>query len=299
MTPRSPERGVIDRRTLLKGAVAAGVGAVAYSAPVVSVVPAYAQATLVSYTVESTDICVWFSPNQNGTGALNYGRWHGDMYTPASPTKLVALTNNWNRRKQGTPPTFSNTNLANDLCWPPSLAIAVFVAPPGTPQNATTVAQYARWVTFEGIPDDFLATQVADPTTSCSPYSRTSSVVPWSGGGVLITLWDTKCEMVVTGTVLVGTTPVALGPYCNAGNEGIGTTCVPANADPSSPPPATWAAGSSLSQIGSPTSAGVQPNGNVGGGVFQGAAYYHSGMPGIGQSDRCKWSLIFQVRCRS
>lgn len=60
-----------SRRALLKGAVAAGVGAAVYASPVVSTVPAYAVHGLSSWSSESGTLCLWFSPNQQ-----DEGQWH-------------------------------------------------------------------------------------------------------------------------------------------------------------------------------------------------------------------------------
>jgi hypothetical protein len=58
--------GKPSRRALLKGAVAAGVGIAAYSAPVISTVSAYAQTGLGTQFVQSKFICFGFSPKPPG-----------------------------------------------------------------------------------------------------------------------------------------------------------------------------------------------------------------------------------------
>ena len=62
--------------------MAAGVGVAAYSAPIVSTVPAYAQAGLVSFYTQSSDICFGFSPNHQD----DIGDWH----IPASVAGVFA-----------------------------------------------------------------------------------------------------------------------------------------------------------------------------------------------------------------
>ena len=293
MTPDEHAHRGIDRRTLLKGAVAAGVGAAVYSAPVVSVVPAYGASTLVSFTVQSQVICVWFSPNQVGPGK-GYGNWHGVSLNQAG-TGFVSVNNNWDGTST---PSYANTGTNGINCWPPSLAIAV------RPIGSTTVV----WVTFSGYPDDFYASAVTNNPCPAGPYTYTqaTSGTDWTGGGVKIQVWNSNCEMVVTGNA--GVAPfTALGPYCINGNEGQVTSgstkgsgsCGTTN-DSGAGAPATWAEGSSLSPIGSPTSStGAAPNGNVGGGVFKGTAYYHTNKHGWNWGDRCRASLVFQIRCRS
>ena len=61
-----------NRRALLKGAVAVGVGAAVYTAPVVSPVPAYATHGLSSWTSQSDHLCFWFSPSHDN----QRGDWH-------------------------------------------------------------------------------------------------------------------------------------------------------------------------------------------------------------------------------
>ena len=108
------------------------------------------------------------------------------------------------------------------------------------------------------------------------------------GGGVALQLFDPLCELVIVGVV------------CNSGNSGI-QSGNPLVADCSNTStntaPVSWAVGSSLSVI---NQAGA-PNGNVGGGRFQGDAtrkvYYHTGRTGNGQGNRCKFSLLFNIRC--
>lgn len=75
--------GGLDRRALLKGAVAAGVGVAAYSAPIVSSVPAYATHGLSTVTVTGNAYCIWFSPNHESL----LGDWHtsGDGNGSAVP----------------------------------------------------------------------------------------------------------------------------------------------------------------------------------------------------------------------
>ena len=55
-----------SRRALIKGAVAAGIGVAAYSAPSISRVPVYATHGLSSWSEQSSAQCVWWSPNRNG-----------------------------------------------------------------------------------------------------------------------------------------------------------------------------------------------------------------------------------------
>jgi hypothetical protein len=68
-------QGDTSRRAMLKGAIGVGVGIAAYSAPVVSRVPAYAVHGLSSFTrVSSSTECLWFSPNHDS----GRGDWHVD-----------------------------------------------------------------------------------------------------------------------------------------------------------------------------------------------------------------------------
>jgi len=69
-----------SRRALLKGAVAVGVGAAVYTAPIVGTVPAYATHGLNSVDFSSSLYCVWFSPNHQS----NLGDWHTDTGGTAS-----------------------------------------------------------------------------------------------------------------------------------------------------------------------------------------------------------------------
>lgn len=286
MTSQGPDRESLraSRRALLKGAVAAGVGLGVYSTPVVSVVPAYGQTSLVSYTKQSRVICVWFSPNQE-----SYGQWHHNE------TGYTDVKNNYD------PYTGVMGGTASWGCFPPAMRVGVQV-------DGTT-----RWVTFVGVPDDALWTQSATATctsggTTVPQYTLVNATTQWSGGGIRITVEDANCEMVVTGQGLSGDGRLlTLGPYCNPQSN----YCDATNDNAA---PATWAQGSSLSPIGaagcefldtSPsappacaTTTGSAPNGNVGGGVFSGTAYYHSGRTGRGQGDRCKWALLFVIRCR-
>src|SRR5262245_54262355 len=68
-----------SRRTLLKGAVAAGVGVAVYNAPVISSIPAYA--SLSSISSNSGILCLGFSPNHE-----SQGDWH-------LPTAMVTAVN--------------------------------------------------------------------------------------------------------------------------------------------------------------------------------------------------------------
>ena len=245
----------IDRRSLLKGAVAAGVVGATYAAPKISVVPAYGAGSLVSYTVQSGLLCAYFSPNQ-----ANFGRWYGPggVQNNLNPNSgVVGANNSW-------------------TCWPPAIRSSVIVA--GT----------TRYVDFIGVPDDWIGTTSGTCTSlgsTVTNYNLTNATTAWSGGGVQIVSRSSGCEINLVGTI----NGINLGPYCSY------SSCNNSN---SSGVPATWAAGSSTSPIGSPTTAGSQPNGNVGGGVFK-SAYYHTGLLGRGQGDRCKFTLLFQVRCRS
>ena len=211
---QTTERHRVDRRTLLKGAVAAGVAGAAYAAPVVSVVPAYGATSLVSFTVESGPVCIWFSPNQS-----NFGNWHlpnGDV-------------NNYN--------PILGTNVGNGgwTCWPPAAQMPVVV-------NGIT-----RYVNFVGIPDDWVGTQsgtCTDGGSTVTNYTMSTADVPWTGGGVEIFLDPSTragCEINVSGTVGGQT----LGPSC------AGSCNTPAPLSPS--PAASWAVGSSTSPIGTNT----------------------------------------------
>lgn len=66
-----------SRRALIKGAVAAGIGVAAYSAPSISKVPVYATHGLSSWSEQSSAQCVWWSPNRNGGN----GEWADDSGT--------------------------------------------------------------------------------------------------------------------------------------------------------------------------------------------------------------------------
>jgi hypothetical protein len=353
VTPvKDPENVRNERRALLKAAVATGVGAATYAAPKVSVVPAYAQTSLVSYTTESRVMCVWFSPNQE-----TYGQWHRDQTGYTDPN------NNYN--------PFTGVMGANKSwsCYPPAMRVPVLV-------SGTT-----RWVNFVGDPNNSLwAPTGANCTAAGSTvpaYSLVNATTPWSGGGVRITVEDPNCEMVVTGQALSGAGVLLnLGPYCRPQSG----HCIGTNANEA---PATWAQGSSTMPIGgsgcnflAPTidtrsitatitngsttvtsnglftpadvgaavtrtgipplttivaftntstvtisapatttntgalritrpplpcamTQGSQPNGNVGGGVFTGSAYYHTGRTGRSVGDRCKWGFLFVIRCRT
>ncbi len=99
------------------------------------------------------------------------------------------------------------------------------------------------------------------------------------GGGVAIQLLNPTCEFVVQRLL------------CNAQGS---STCDTTNDNAQ---PAPWSVGSSLSVI---DQAGA-PNGNVGAGRFQGDAtrsvYYHTGRTGFNGSNRCKFQIVFRIRC--
>lgn len=79
-----------SRRALL--AKAAVGGAIAYAAPMVKSIPAYAANGFDSYNHQSATCCVWFSPNQNS----KKGQWHADVVngTDGIVTKTESGTTN-------------------------------------------------------------------------------------------------------------------------------------------------------------------------------------------------------------
>ena len=155
-----------SRRVLLKGAVAAGVGAAVYASPIVSSVPAYATHGLSTWTVESGDICLGFSPNHEG----DYGDWH----IPDSVTDIFSSRHDFN----GT--VFSGINHAGD--GPQNRSdkdIRVWVKVGATWRQVGVSGHFNNW---GGASD-----------------TGNFGVVGWNGGGIRMRLFDPNCEMKIQG----------------------------------------------------------------------------------------------------
>lgn len=243
-----------SRRALLKGAVAVGVGAAVYTAPVVGTVPAYATHGLSSWRTTSGDLCLWFSPNR---GTAPNGQWED---------YAAGVTSN------GTvPATLSRTYTVG--------GVGRTVIVQGDPNNrflaqAGTGADNGHASANTGATFCFCTTGAEN--TAC-----TGCADPWEfyGGGMNIRLTAPTCEFVVQRLL------------CNQQSQ---NACDTTN---ETAPPAPWANGSSLSAIDQRAA----PNGNVGGGRFQGDAtrrvYYHTGRTGYNQGNRCKFQIVFRIRC--
>ena len=153
-----------SRRALLKGAVAAGVGAAVYSAPKISVIPAYATHGLASVTVIGDQFCMWFSPNHQS----DLGDWHGDDTDHPSVTAAIfgdheAIT--------GTGPFTFSVPVAGSSGGPYAMEVE------NNPNHHESDTQQS---TFPGPFDD-----------------EASTVDGWIGGGVRLKLIDPTCEIEV------------------------------------------------------------------------------------------------------
>ena len=157
------ERGELStsRRALLKGAVAAGVGAAVYASPIVSTVPAYATHGLSTWTVQSSDICFGFSPNHEGS----YGDWH----LPSAVANVFDPIN-WTN---GTNHSGHGTQNRSDV----EIKVRVMVG--GSFRRMSVSGHFNNWGGSSN-PTEF-------------------DVVGWNGGGIRMRLLDPACEMVIQG----------------------------------------------------------------------------------------------------
>ncbi len=139
----------------------------------------------------------------------------------------------------------------------------------GSPSPSMTVSVSvggsSRDVRFSGNPNNIPGTSGA---------ASVGDTYTYYGGGARIESLSSGCWVEVTNVV------------CRPQSK---STCDPTN---DSAAPADWATGSSITPI---DQAGA-PNGDVGGGTFQ-DAYYHTGRTGGGGTNRCKFGILFKVRC--
>jgi hypothetical protein len=153
--------GKPNRRTLLKGAVAAGVGIAAYSAPVISTVPAYAQTGLGTQFVQSGDICIGFSPNHQSS----IGDWH----VPADVANVFDSN-------------FSGTDYSDHDNAPSTKSTADPI------RVQVFVGGIARELQFGGHFNNWSGTTNGEYT-----------VDGWNGGGIFFNLLDSNCQMLIVG----------------------------------------------------------------------------------------------------
>jgi len=100
----------------------------------------------------------------------------------------------------------------------------------------------------------------------------------YDGGGVAITSLDSNCEVLIEAVA------------CHQQSS----TCSSTN-DNAAPTP--WSQGSSDNPIGL-TGTATAPGVCTGGYHFTGTVYYHTGRTGGGDSNRCRATLLFKVRCK-
>lgn len=162
-TIETTEAGGTTRRNLLKGAVAAGVGAAVYTAPIVSSVPAYATHGLSTWTTQSDVLCFWFSPNHQS----NFGDWH-------LPSDKV-ITNVFN-------PIVGGTNYGDHA---------------NTISSTTTRMEFRVPATAGGT---WRELQVGGhPNNWGGTTADTFKVDGWNGGGMWLRLLDPNCEFLLIG----------------------------------------------------------------------------------------------------
>ena len=247
-----------SRRALLKGAVAVGVGAAVYTAPVVGTVPAYATHGLKSWRTTSGDLCMYFSPNQVSQG----GRWYSS--SPASNSGTTGNGNNDAFLSQAyTVGASARTVTVTDTPNNENAGVAGTTSLNGNDGSSTSTAFCEC--------NDGNANEGLGCVGCADPYE-------FYGGGVAIRLLDPTCEFVVQKLV------------CN-----FTATCL---ADNVNAPPATWAKGSSLSPIDNRVGPNGHVGGGRFQGDATRAVYYHTGRTGFNGTNRCKLQITFRIRCR-
>lgn len=311
MSSSSDDELTTSRRTLLKGAVAAGVGVAAYHPPIVSSVPVYATHGLSSIAVQGQAFCITFSPNHDGM-----------IFPPGVPAGNLKLLGDWDLDKTGanttlTPGTYDQNEGGATTYTLNPITVANQYPEPGSyipPTNGDTQIEWPRnWFRFnvpvvDALNNKSTVTSVGWAATGTKVAG--SVTIEWSGNPNNSEVPDYSY------TQLQGGTDPNLAKYTTAGYHGggvgirllepecefevlaitCGHKCEPTSSDQI--PPASWSAGSSRTNINQETA----PNGNVDN-PWQGdhtrTVYYHSGSNDHDGTDaRCKFSMVFRVNCR-